>query len=275
MGTANALIQVWDSNPARDLQNRIFPSSRISIPGLDYFGDWRPASGSAASAGDYLDYFEIDGGNLFLAIGDVAAAGPETAMLTSALHSTLRALRHQAGGNLPALVGTVDELFCEICPDNSYATLFVARYDPIRSRLHYVNAGHEPPIVLRKRRGQHRAIRLECGGPWIGMLRKSPYREGTISLENGDLLAVYTDGLCESRNAAGEEWGCGRLIESLQSRGPRRARDLVTRVFDAVERFTTGAERDQDMTLWLGAIEDVQRLPALRIADYCEEPVAA
>src|SRR5580704_3030795 len=111
---------------AREVQNRAFPTMRPRIPGLDYYGDWRPARGLS---GDYLDYFALADGNLGLAIGDVAGKGLAAALLTSSLHSMARALRHSYGGSLVDLVAAIDELFCEICPDNSYSTLFVARYD--------------------------------------------------------------------------------------------------------------------------------------------------
>ena len=132
---------------ARSMQERIFPTARPVVPGLDYFGDWRPARGVG---GDYIDYFEMNDGNLGVAVGDVCGKGVPAALLTSSLHSMIRGLRCAQKFRLKTLVQTIDKLFSAICPDNCYATLFVGEYDPSSGQLHYVNAGHEPPFVLRK-----------------------------------------------------------------------------------------------------------------------------
>jgi sigma-B regulation protein RsbU (phosphoserine phosphatase) len=246
----------WELEIARGVQNRIFPAERPRIPGLDYYGDWRPARGLS---GDYLDYFEVAEGNLGLAIGDVAGKGLAAALLTSSLHSMARALRLSYGGNLANLVTAIDEMFYEISPDNSYATLFVARYDPSRGLLHYVNAGHEPPLLLRKTGEQFRTVVLESSGPVIGMLRKSSYCENVVSLGPGDFLVAYTDGLCEAANARGEEWGFRRLLETIQACRHQKARDIVDRVLESAEHFAGGCPQFDDMTLWLGRIEEANR----------------
>jgi hypothetical protein len=238
---------------AQEVQNRIFPSERPIIPGLDYYGDWRPARGVS---GDYLDYFEMDEGNLGLAVGDVSGKGLPAALLTSSLHSIVRALRRSQNTGLQELVEMVDELFYEVCPDNCYATLFLARYDPIGGRLHYVNAGHEPPFVLRKRGNHYVPIPLESGGPVIGLLRQPSYREGVVSLNPGDLLVAYTDGLCETKNTRGEEWGWRRLVSTIEANAARRARDIVEDVMETAEDFAGGAPPFDDMTLWLGRVEE-------------------
>ena len=235
MGTANPFISLEQSQFARAAQNRIFPATRPQIPGLDYYSDWRAAT---CAGGDYLDYFDLDGGNFGLAIGDVSAGALESALLTTSLHSIVRALRFSHTASLAEFVASVDELFREVCPDECYATLFVGRYDPILGRLHYVNAGHEPPLVLRKSGAHYRNLRLETGGPLLGMLRKSRYREGVVSLRPGDLLVAYTDGLCEVKNARGEEWGWRRFVDSLTGGPTRRAREVVSRVFEAQGQFT-------------------------------------
>ena len=264
-GCAELHQRDWEMQVAREVQNRIFPAERPHITGLDYYSDWRPARGLS---GDYLDYFEMPDGNLGLAIGDVAGKGLAAALLTSSLHSTARALRLSHAYSLSDFVSTIDELFYEICPDNTYATLFVARYNPAGRVLEYVNAGHEPPVVLRKTATGYRAVTLESTGPVIGMLRKSSYRENVVSLGPGDLLAMYTDGLCETTNAKGEEWGFRRFIETIQACSYRRARDTVDHVLETAETFAGGCPQYDDMTLWLGRIEEAAARRTLTFAAH-------
>ena len=254
----------WEA--ARLVQERIFPAVRPPVPGLDYYGDWRPARGVS---GDYIDYFLMKEGNLGVAVGDVCGKGLPAALLTSSLHSTVRALRFQRNSSLPELVQTIHELFYEICPENCYATLFVARYDPAEQRLHYINAGHEPPFVMRKAGSHYRTIFLECGGPVIGMLRKSSYREGVVSLTPGDLVVAYTDGLCETRNAAGEEWGWPRFMEKLETNSGRRSIDIVDAIMRETETFAAGAPQFDDVTLWVGRVREAADEP-IWDAEYAE-----
>ncbi|HLK68574.1 MAG TPA: PP2C family protein-serine/threonine phosphatase [Bryobacteraceae bacterium] len=271
MASLNPVFRLDESQLAREVQSRIFPSLRPSVPGLDYYSDWRPA---ATAGGDYLDYFEMDEGSFGIAIGNVSAQGIEAALLTTSLHSIVRALRFSRTRSLAELVGNIDGLFRDICSDNCYATLFLGQFDPISGRLHYVNAGHEPPFVLRPTGRQYRSFRLEARGPWLGMLRKPTYREGVVSLIPGDLIVAYTDGLCEAVNPQGEEFGWTRFLSSLT--GPRRrARDIVREVFLAADEFVAGAPQTDDMTLWLGRVEETHAMPMLRLAEHSEEPVAA
>ena len=257
--------EAWEA--ARSLQERIFPAVRPAIPGLDYYGDWRPAQGASC---DYIDYFLMSAGNLGLAVGDVTCKVLPAALLTSSLHSTIRALRFPHDCSLPNLVQAIHELFYEICPGDCYATLFVARYDPLEQRLHYVNAGHEPPFVLRKSGRHYRTIFLESGGPVVGMLRRSSYREGVVSLNPGDLLVAYTDGLCDTPNSRGDEWGWPRFLEKVESCADERARDIVDAVMRETETFATGATQYDDATLWVGKVEDAEAIEPLWEAECAE-----
>ena len=168
MATTDPSAFLWQAQFARELQDRIFPSSRPSIPNLDYYCDSRRGQGPN---GDYLDNFEVDGGHLCLAIGEVSSTGLHSALLAASLHSIVRALRLSRTGNLSTFVASVDELFGEVCPKDSHASLFVGEYDPVSSRLHYVNAGQEAPFVLRHNGRRHRIIRLEASEPFAAFLR--------------------------------------------------------------------------------------------------------
>jgi sigma-B regulation protein RsbU (phosphoserine phosphatase) len=256
------------------LRERIFPTAHPVIPGLDYFGDWRPAGGESGESGDYIDYFEMNGGNLGLAVGDVSGKGVPPVLLTSSLHSMIRALRFVRNFSLRALVRTIDKLFSEVSPDNSYATLFVGEYDPSSGRLHYVNAGHEPPFVLRKNGTHFQTDFLEPGGPVIGLLRESSYREGVVSLKPGDALVAYTDGLCETTNRSGEEWGWPRFMKTVEDRSDQRARDIVEGVMQTAEAFAGGAPPHDDATLFVGRVQEAIAAKPPWEAECVEAPVA-
>jgi len=276
MAASIPIRNLWDAQFAREVRDRIFPSARPSIPGLDYYSDWRPArNGMPAGPADYLDCFEMDEGNLGLAIGNVEGVGLHAAFLAASLHSIVHALRFAPFSDLPDFVTRIDELFCEICPDNCHAALFVARYDPVRGRMHYVNAGHQPAFVLRKTASHYRTVRLEAGGTVIGLLHKSPYHQGVLSLNPGDILVAPTDGLCEARNPRGEMWGWHRFLEAIQTCDYQRARDMVQHVFDAVDAFTECTPQSEDMTLWLGRIDEAATRLTLHVADAAAAPVAA
>src|SRR5260370_40456746 len=117
-----------------------------------------------------------------MAIGGGAGKGLAAALLTSSLHSLTRALRNEQQGSLSGLVAAIDEMFYEVCPDSSYATMFVARFDPARGGRDYVNAGHETPVVLRKSTTGYRPTACDPAGPVIGMLRKPGVPAGVSAL---------------------------------------------------------------------------------------------
>ena len=125
------------------------------------------------------------------------------------------------------------------------------------------------PVVLRKTANSYRPVALEATGPVIGMLRKPVFHENVVSLAPGDLLVAYTDGLCETANTRGEEWGFRRLLATIQSCAYRKARDIVDQVLETATCFANGRPQFDDMTLWLGRMEEAER----RILDT-EETVA-
>ena len=247
-------------------------SSVPSIFGFDYFAATRPAR---VASGDFIDYFELHGGNLGLMVGKVSGEGVPPALLTATLHSLVRSVRCAGESSLRAQVRSIDRMFTEVCPDHCYATLFAAEYDPATCRLHYVNAGHEPPIILRSNGNHFQSIFLEASGPMLGMLKQSNFREGVLTLRAGDLLAAYTDGLCDTTNVRGEEWGWPRFQEMIESLANRRSRDIVDGVLQAVDAFSGGAPQEHDATLWIGRVEGAAAEDPLRRMEAVMEPVAA
>src|SRR5262249_788340 len=146
------------------------------IPGLDYAGFCRPAS---RVGGDYYDFVSLPDGKLGIAIGDISGKGIPAALLMASLRAFLRAQTIQGPTDLGNLMANLNTLVYESSPSNRYATFFYAQYDPATRNLTYVNAGHNPPIVVRQSKS---ILRLEVGGPVVGLLPAFGYAQATIPL---------------------------------------------------------------------------------------------
>src|SRR5580700_9674827 len=229
---------------AREVQEHLFPQRLPPVQGLDYCGQCRPAR---EVGGDYYDFLELPGGKLGIAIGDVSGKGVGAALMMASLEASLRALAPVVED--PAeLMNRVNSLVYEASSANRYATLFYAEYDPRSLQLAYVNAGHNPPVILRKPSAGGQVLRLETGGPVIGILQQC-YQQESFPLEPGDLVVLFTDGVSESMNVRDEEWGEDRLIEFAQTCHGLPAFEVMTRTLAAAEAFAGGASQHDDMTL--------------------------
>jgi sigma-B regulation protein RsbU (phosphoserine phosphatase) len=229
---------------AREVQEHLFPQRLPPVRGLDYCGHCRPAR---EVGGDYYDFLALPGGRLGIAIGDVSGKGVGAALMMASLEASLRALASVVDD--PAeLMDRVNTLVYQASSADRYATLFYAQYDPANRRLTYVNAGHNPPVVLRNCGGSCQVLRLETGGPVIGLLRH-PYERGLFSLEAGDLVVLFTDGVSESMNVRYEEWGEERFIEFAKTCYGLPVLEGMRRILAAAQAFAAGASQHDDMTL--------------------------
>ena len=254
----------WELDVARQVQARLFPNEQPFYPGLEFFGTWRAAHGVS---GDYLDYLELAGGNLGVAIGDVAGKGVSAALLMSALHSMVRTLGISRYSSLSELASAINRHFLRVSPESSFASLFLARYDHGLRKLHYLNAGHEPPFVLRKVGNVTSSIDLPAGGPVVGMFRDAVYRDDSIQLALGDLVVAYTDGISELTSPTGEEWGKTRLVDAVTAYGDLPVREIVKRVLSDMTAFAAGEPQHDDMTLWIARVGDAEASKPLEEAE--------
>jgi sigma-B regulation protein RsbU (phosphoserine phosphatase) len=229
---------------AREVQEHLFPQRLPAVSGLDYCGHCRPAR---EVGGDYYDFLELPDGTLGIAIGDVSGKGVGAALMMASLEASLRALASVVRD--PAdLMGRVNRLVCQASAANRFATLFYAEYDPASRCLTYVNAGHNPPAVIRNSGGVYQVLRLETGGPVIGLLPK-PYQQGEFLHEAGDLVVLFTDGISESMNVRDEEWGEEKLIELAKTCLGVSAMEGTSRILAAAVAFAGSAPQHDDMTL--------------------------
>ncbi len=150
----------------------------------------------------------------------------------------------------------VNRLVYEASASNRYATFFFAAYDPAARRLDCVNAGHNPPVLLRcGADGTSEVIRLEADGPVVGLLPLAPYTEQSVALQPGDLLVMFTDGISEAMTHDDEEWGEERMIAAAQLCREKTANAVLKDIFRDVDGFTAGAPQHDDMTLLVLKLE--------------------
>ena len=229
---------------AREVQERLFPQQLPTLPGHSIHGACRPAQGVG---GDYYDVLSLDDGSLGLAIGDVSGKGISAALLMASLRASLRGMTMDGPADLAVLMSRVNRLVYESSATNRYATFFFAIYQPLNRLLRYVNAGHNPPYVVRK----NEVHALDGGGPVIGLLPDAIYEECRLLLQPGDLLLAYTDGISEALNLQDQEWGEERMLAAARAHLPESASTILRHIVTEADRFAATAPQHDDMTLLL------------------------
>ena len=231
---------------ARDVQERLFPQTLPPIAGLAYAGACRSALGVG---GDYYDFLALPGGKLGLAIGDVSGKGIAAALTMASLQASLRSEATRAPDNLAGLMSNVNRLLHEALASNRYATFFYGQYDPASRRLTYVNAGHNPPMVFHSSNGDCRVSRLEASGTVVGLLDNATYQQAAVPLAPGDVFIAFTDGISEAMNAAQDEWGEERLMDTMKGCLKLPPGEIISCIMKSADNFAAGAKQNDDMTM--------------------------
>jgi phosphoserine phosphatase RsbU/P len=232
---------------AREVQQRLFPQNLPPVAGLDYAGHCRPASGVG---GDYYDFLGLPGGCLGIVIADVSGKGVPAALLMASLQASTRGQSQAQAGKVAELTANVNLLVCDASPENRYATFFYGHIDPVTRLLTYTNGGHNAPILLRG----GAVMRLDEGGPPVGLFRFSQYVQQEVQLQAGDLLVLYTDGISEAENPAEEEWGDDALIAAARACVEVPAVETIDRLMAEADGFAAGAPQHDDMTLVIARV---------------------
>ena len=244
---------------AAEVQRHLFPADGLENDALEIYGTCLPALGVG---GDYYDYFEMDKRRTGIAIADVAGKGIAAALLMSTVQASLRCQLISQERSLGDVASAMNSMLRRSTDDRGYATFFFAEFDEATDDLTYVNAGHNPPMLVRGGPGSQRAAAellpvrrmgtsvglavsvsaepvvrlLTTGGPIIGTFLDEPYEQEVIQLRRGDLLAVYTDGVTEALNPAGIEFGEERLrsilVECLQLSARKSVEVIIARVLE-------------------------------------------
>jgi len=226
---------------ARQVQARLFPQSRPALGSLDYAGVCFPAH---AVGGDYYDFLTLGPDRLGLVIGDVMGKGMAAALLMANLQANLRS-QVAFAVDTGRLLQSVNHLFCENSPEGAFASLFFADYHDATGALRYVNCGHLCALVLRR---DGTLDRLAATSTVLGLFRQWECSVGESHLDPDDLLALYTDGVTEAFDDAGEEFGEERLVDALRRHGDRTPESLLSFLVDEVRSFSPHEQQD-DLTL--------------------------
>ena len=228
---------------AAEIQGALLPKTSITKGFVDAAAATIPCR---SIGGDFFDYADHASGGFAFTLGDVAGKGPPAALL-SALLQGMFSIEAQ-GADAPALVvARVNGALFRRGIESRFATLFFGIVST-NGTLRYCNAGHNPPFVI----SGDTAIRLEEGGPVVGLLPGAPYGQGEVTLSAGDRIVIFSDGVSEAMDAAGDEFGDDRLLAAIRASHATNeevdAPRLVEDVIAAVRVFTAGAAQSDDIT---------------------------
>jgi len=235
---------------ARSIQERLLPQALPAVAGAAVAALALP---SRHVAGDYYDALALDADRALLAVADVSGKGLPASLLAANLQACLHVLAGSIGAGVVSLAqatARVNRVIHRNTGMTTFITFCWGVYDRRDGTLRYVNAGHNPPLVLR---ASGSCELLEAGGLLLGVLPDAPYEEGTVTLDPGDLLAFYTDGVTEAWSATDpdDEFGEERLQATLAAHRAAGAQAALSAVRAAVRAHTGGGPLDDDLTLLL------------------------
>jgi serine phosphatase RsbU (regulator of sigma subunit)/predicted enzyme related to lactoylglutathione lyase len=229
---------------AKNVQSRLFPQTLPPLNTLEYAGVCIQAR---QVGGDYYDFLDLGQNRLGFVIADISGKGIAAALLMANLQANLRSLCAIARHQPDHLLRSVNQLFCENTTDGAFATLFFGEYDDATRVLRFANCGHLPALLIRS---DNTITRLEATATVLGIFKKWDCEVGECRLAPGDIFALYTDGITESFNHNGEEFGESRLIDSLRLQCAHSPRAALASIVDEVLHFSPQEQHD-DITLIL------------------------
>ncbi|HYE57285.1 MAG TPA: SpoIIE family protein phosphatase [Rhodothermales bacterium] len=228
---------------ARSIQERLLPQTLPVLPGVDLAAEAVP---SRAVGGDLYDARVMADGRLFLAVADVTGKGVPASLLMANLQACLHTLLPDPGP-LEGVAARINRVICENTSSTTFITAFFCAYDPVTGALEYVNCGHNPPYLVR---GDGTVEELREGGLLLGVIKSATFTPGQATLEKGDTVVLFTDGVTEALGPNNEEFMEERLVAVLQATVGMGAQERLRAIQDAVSAFTGPvSEASDDLTL--------------------------
>jgi hypothetical protein len=232
---------------ARRVQADLLPSSETISPFVDFSTECISAW---QVGGDFCDVFHVSENRTALVLGDVSGKGISAALLMALVHGAIHSVSwtRSTQDHLNA-TRRLNSLLCKKTASERFTSLFWGCFDPERSTVQYVTAGHLPPLLLRKVHNDLQVHRLETGGPVLGLLPNVDYQQGEQFVAPGDLLVAFSDGVVEATNAAGEDFGESRLITVVRDLWDASANEIRGEIHARLKQFTNNQPVEDDQTL--------------------------
>jgi hypothetical protein len=232
---------------ARRVQHDLLPALAPLYGDLECAGVCIPAR---QVGGDFYDVFTTEAGTTALIVGDVAGKGLGAALVMSLLHGAIRCSNWMGNLAHEAATQAINAVLFSSTAIETFATLFWAYYDA--PTLYYVNAGHWPPILLRYSVGGNvRVEHLTESGLVVGALPQATYRQGTVHIEPGDLLVLYSDGVLEAEDLSGDQFGEDRLLSTIKEHSDLPCTQICGQIVNRVRAFTQIKSLQDDLTVVL------------------------
>ncbi len=227
---------------AAEIQRRFLPSAAPKLTGLELAGH---NAACRTVGGDYYDFFPYPPSRVGMVLGDVSGKGMPASLLMMGLQARVQVLIEEPS-DLAAVMTRLNRITAANCPSNRFISLFFCILEGTTGELTYCNAGHNPPILVR---ADGTWSEIQGGGPVLGILGMIQYKEFKLTLDPGDLLVIYSDGVTEAPNPEGDEFDVPRLAEMVANNRTLPCADIVRAVNNAVDEFTGGAPPSDDITL--------------------------
>ena len=227
---------------ASEIQQRFQPTAAPQLNGYELQGISFPCY---EIGGDYYDFIERANGNLVVALGDVSGKGTAAALLMSSLHAAVHA-QVESHESPVKTIQSINRYLVASIPANRFVTLFYAELDPKNGSLTFLNAGHNPPLIVHSGGTMEQ---LAAGGLPLGIMADADFREGRTKLQPGDVLVIYSDGVSEAVNPEGEEFGPTRLYEVVARNLDASAAGIRDRIESSLTKFCQGTPAADDITL--------------------------
>lgn len=238
--------QARELSAALEIQKSLLPRTTPVLRGCELATAWQPVR---SVSGDFFNILQFDERKSAFCIGDVAGKGMPAALVMSNAQALIKAFASEQC-QPRELCTLVNRALGAQLSSGKFVTFFYAGYDSANRKLRYTNAGHNPPMLLRR---DGTCVLLEKGGTVLGVFGDSQFEQGEVQLESGDRLLLYTDGITEVVNAAGEEFGEERLLAVLRANQKLSADTLQERIMATVTEFCGGDFQD-DATLLVLAV---------------------
>jgi DNA-binding NarL/FixJ family response regulator len=230
---------------AGKIQSKILPEKPPVLEGWDISATLEPAF---ETSGDFYDFIPLAYGKIGIVIADVANKGLGAAIFMALCSSLIRTYATHFPIMPAMMLNAVNERLNADTRSGMFVTAFYAVLDPKLNRLIYVNAGHNPPILISSNKGKPLDL-LGPTGPALGIFERTSWQQKMVKFSPHDVLLMYTDGITEARNAQDDYFGDQRLLSVLRNKKDRTAREIQQAVLSAVKRFEGGARREDDIAL--------------------------